>query len=95
MTHEPPPPDLLDERGRMRRLVLSFVIAAVVATLAYTFADDITTAHPSQRGMGSFILFVTGGSFAATFAISLAIQNAIEKRRYRRSLSLPSATLRR
>jgi hypothetical protein len=95
MTNEPPPPDLLDERGRLRRLVLSFVIACVVATVAYWFADGVTTAHPSRRGMGSFILFVTGGSFAVTFASSLAIQNAIEKRRYRKSLSLPSATLRR
>lgn len=91
---EPPPPDILDNRGRFRRLVLSFVIAVVVAVLASWFADDVTRGS-TRRGVGSFWVFVTAGSFAASFAISLAIQNALEKRRYRKSLSLPSATLRR
>jgi hypothetical protein len=92
---EPPPPDLLDERGRMRRLALSFVIAVIVAVIADRVATELVRGSASRRGAGSFWLFVTAGSFAASFTISLAIQNALEKRRYRKSLSLPSATLRR
>lgn len=96
-------PDLLDGRGRMRRLVLSFVTAVIAAAIAYTISDGL--AKPSEMPGGfdggsqerafGFVGYMTGITFAASFGIALAIQNALERRRYLRSLSLPSATVRR
>ena len=99
MTNEPPPPDVLDTRGRMRRLVLSFVIACVVGTIAYWIADGLAgedTLNPAhRRGAFNFIIYVTVGAFAGSFALAQVIQNAIEKKRYLKSLELPTAKLRK
>lgn len=98
-----PPPDLIDSRGRMRRLVLAFVLGVVAASIAYVVADNL--AKPEQMPGGydagsrtrafGFVFYTTGAAFAGVFALALVIQNAIEKRRYVRSLSLPTAKLRR
>jgi hypothetical protein len=97
-----PPPDLIDTRGRMRRLVLSFVIAVVCATIAYLVSNGLAKPDEMPGGFdgGSksrafgFVGYMTGIAFAASFAISLAIQNALEKRRYVKSLGVPQAKVR-
>jgi hypothetical protein len=97
-----PPPDLIDSRGRARRLVLSFVIGVVCGAIAYIIADGLAKpeAMPggwdggSQRRAFGFVFYMTGIAFLATFSIALAIQNHLEKKRYRKSLGLPAATLR-
>jgi hypothetical protein len=99
MTNEPPPPDVLDTRGRMRRLVISFVIAVIVASVAYGIAYGMagkdTERAGRRRGAYNFIIYVTGGAFAGSFALAQVIQNAIEKKRYLKSLELPTAKLRK
>ena len=98
-----PPPDLIDSGGRFRRLVLSFVIAAVCAAIAYFVADALAKPDEmsggmdggSQRRAFGFVFYMSGFAFAGAFGLSLAIQNWLEKQRYRKSLGLPEAKLRR
>ena len=100
---ELPPPDLIDSGGRIRRLVLSFVIACVCAAIAYFIADGLAKpdALPggfdggTKRRAFGFVFYMTGFTFAGTFMIALVIQNALEKKRYRKSLQVPQAKLRR
>lgn len=98
-----PVPDVKDDAGRMRRIVLSFVIGAVVASIAYMIANGLAKPEEmpggfdggSKRRAFGFVFYMTGIAFAASFGVSLAIQNHLEKKRYLKSLSLPSAKLRK
>ena len=87
----------------MRRLVLSFVIGAVCAAIAYAIANGLARPDEmpggfdggSRRRAFGFVGYMTAIAFVATFSLALAIQNHLEKKRYRKSLDLPTAKLRR
>ncbi len=90
---ELPPPDLLDSTGRMRRLVLSFVLGVVAASIAFVICDRmaepdklLATGHYA-RGAYKFVYYMTTLAGAAVFAIALAVQNHLAKKAYRASLT--------
>jgi hypothetical protein len=94
-----PPPDLIDSGGRMRRLVISFVIAVVVASIVYLITNGLAKPDEmpggmdggSQRRAFGFVFYMTGIAFAASLAGSLAILKMFANRRYKQSLAGPSA----
>ena len=91
-----PPPDLLDERGRLRRLALSFVIALAAGSTAYGICYGLARHDlDTDRGAWRFILYTTGLVFAGVFCLVLAILNKLEKKRYIKSLGPPQAKVRR
>ena len=98
-----PPPDLIDSSGRMRRLALAFVIGVVVGGIAYLIANGLAKPDEmpnvmdggSKRRAFGFVFYMTGFAFASAFGISLAVLNALEKKRYRKSLSIPHAQVRK
>lgn len=97
-----PPPDVIDARGRMRRLVLAFVIASVVGAIAYVVADGLAKpdAMPggfdggSQSRAFGFVFYVTGFAFAGSFALALVIQNHFAKRKWQHE-QIPKAKIKR
>jgi hypothetical protein len=98
MADDAPVPDLLDERGRLRRIALSSVIAVVFAGLVFLIFDRI--AEPDQMAGGwdggskarayEFVYYFTGGALFVGFTASLAIQNALARRKDMRR-QLPKA----
>ncbi len=99
---ELPPPDLIDARGRLRRLVLAFVIAAACAATAYLIADGLAKPEEMPGGFdgGSksrafgFVFYMTGFTFAGTFALALVVQNHLAKRKARHE-QIPEARIKR
>ncbi len=91
-------PDLLDERGRLRRLAIASVIAVLAAGIAYFVCDQLATPDElrpsSQRGAYRFVYYVTGGVLAGAFTAAMAIQKALVRRQEARAGSLPPARLR-
>jgi hypothetical protein len=92
---ELPAPDLKDSTGRMRRIVLSLLIAGACSGLAYVIANAVikpeTEAHKAhvtsgQMSAGTFVIWVTLVVFALSLSAALAIQNAIAKKKWRDNL---------
>ena len=87
-----PPPDLKDQAGRLRRLVLALIVGAAVATVAYFIADGLAkpdehlAAGDYKHGAFRFVFYMTGFFGAAAFITTLAIGNAIAKKKWRQSL---------
>ncbi len=95
-------PDLKDSAGRMRRLVLSLLIASAVAAIAYVIAyevaatgTDARVAHITTRQMSrsAFIVWVAGLSFPVTFTVVLGIQNMLAKRAWSAEHRIARATV--
>ena len=99
MTQDPGVPDLLDDRGRLRRLALAFVIAVFAAGIAYFICDRLATPEEASPYAGSqaraykFVYYVTGLVFAVSITGSLALLKALARRAERNS-TLPPAKLR-
>lgn len=96
-------PDLKDSSGRMRRIVLSLLIGAAVAALAYMITHALVepekapqVAHVTRGQMSAetFVLWVTLVSFAVAVSAALAIQNAIAKRQWQKEQAIPRAKVR-
>ena len=92
---ELPVPDLKDSTGRMRRIVLSLLIAGACAGIAYFVAGIIVkpetcapTMHVTRQQMsaGTFVIWITLVVFALSLSAALAIQNAIAKKKWRDGL---------
>ena len=90
-----PPPDLTDNRGRLRRLVIALLVAGAAAMLGYTIADGL--AKPDEmiaagKTAGSvarasqFVFYVAGVVGIVVFLAALKIQNKLADRAYRKSL---------
>jgi hypothetical protein len=101
---ELPPPDVMDSAGRMRRLVLAFVVGVVVASIAYMVTNamakpdavsaaqldgEVTTSHGG--GAYKFVWYMTAFFGAAAFATTLAIANHRAKNAWKRDRDVPQA----
>jgi hypothetical protein len=96
-------PDLKDSSGRMRRIVLSLLIAGAVAGVSYAIAHAVvqpeTEAHKmhvtsGQMSGGTFVIWVTLVSFAVALTAALGIQNALAKRAWNEEQRIAKATVR-
>src|SRR5262245_35318747 len=83
-----PPPDLMDNRGRLRRIVIALLVAGAAAAFAYAIADGLVTRsdHGSNARASQFVFYVTGFVGMAVFLATLTIQNKLADRAYRKSL---------
>ncbi len=97
---ELPQPDVMDRAGRMRRLVMSFVVGVVCAGAAYAIARAVIPASELDRpfeyvsrnmSATGFVNWLTGITFGVTFAITLAITTVISKRKWQRERNVPPA----
>ncbi len=90
-----PPPDLMDNRGRLRRIVIALLVAGAAAAAGYAIADQL--AKPDEmiaagKSTGSvarasqFVFYVAGFVGIAAFLATLALQNKLADRAYRKSL---------
>jgi len=95
MTTELPAPDLKDSTGRMRRIVLSLLIAGACSGIAYVIANALikpeTEAYKvrvthDQMSAGTFVIWVALVVFALSLSAALAIQNALAKKKWRDNL---------
>ena len=101
--NELPQPDLMDRSGRLRRLVLASIIGAAAFAIAWTITNQLAKPDElAQHGVYSgtsvrnayrFIWYFSGATFAGAFAITLAITNALAKRKWRRELVPPAKQL--
>lgn len=95
-----PPPDLLDTQGRLRRLVIAFLVGLAAAAAAYAITDAIVDPGSAATGAGrqmaraySTVYYVTALAGGACFLLALVIQRHLAKRRWRRDL-VPRAKIR-
>jgi hypothetical protein len=93
-----PPPDLRDQAGRLRRLVLALIVGAAAGTIAFTIAHQMSepetlTAYGSSGRAWKLVGYVTGFAGAGAFLITLAIANYVAKRRAERD-RVPRAEVR-
>ena len=98
-----PPPDLMDNRGRIRRIVISLMLGGVAGALGYLLADSLAKPDAmveAGKTMGQvarasqFVFYVAGLAFAVVFLVALTIQNKLADRKYRASLGPPQAKAR-
>ena len=90
-----PGPDLMDNSGRLRRLVIALLLAGAAAALGYFVADRLAqpdamiaagkTAGSVARA-SQFVFYVAGLAGIVVFLVALTIQNKIADRKYRESL---------
>jgi hypothetical protein len=80
-----PPPDLLDHRGRMNRVVAALAVGVALAVGAYSITSSLAGSdlERGNRGAGRFIFGFTGLAFAVGFTVTHAILVRLEKRRWR------------
>ena len=99
---ELPQPDLMDQSGRARRLVLALIIGAAAAAAAYFIADAMAqpdannhghyyTQH--EAGAYQFVWYVTAFAGALGFIATIAIGNDLAKRRWRKQLVAQARTI--
>lgn len=96
---ELPPPDIRDASGRMRRLVLAFVVGVVAAAITYMICMQIAEPDtlPNLGGKSArayrFVYYMTGLVGAGGFSLTLVIQNWIAKKAWQRERGVASAKL--
>ena len=93
---ELPPPDLMDQSGRMRRLVLALIIGAACAAVAYLVCDHLAQpdAMPnagvydggSKARAFKFVGYMMGFFGIIGFIVTLKLANARADRKYKESL---------
>lgn len=92
-------PDVLDERGRLRRLVLALIIGGAVASITYGIANGMAKPDEMPGGFDGghaarayqFVGYMTGFFGIAAFIIMLVVAKALARRRERRAYGLPQA----
>jgi hypothetical protein len=90
-----PAPDLMDNSGRLRRIVIALLLAGAAAAAGYFVADRLAqpdamiaagkTAGSVARA-SQFVFYVAGLAGIVVFLVALTIQNKIADRKYRESL---------
>jgi cytochrome c oxidase assembly factor CtaG len=84
-----PEPDLRDQAGRLRRLVISLFVAAVVGAITFGVArvvvqpaSEPAAAHVNRNlSAGGFVMWVAAFVAAGAFVLALALQTWLAKRR--------------
>lgn len=94
---ELPPPDIRDSTGRLRRLVLAFVLGVVAASIAYVLLVNLAQPDSEPGGLGGqrgrawkFVYYFTAVAGAGVFAIALVVQNVLAKKRWRAEQVAPA-----
>jgi len=96
-------PDVLDQSGRARRLVLSLIVGAAVAAIAFFIcdrlakpddmvADGVYTAGHVSRAY-NFVYYTTGLFGALAFSATLAATTYLAKQKWRKQKDLPPARI--
>lgn len=93
-------PDLMDQSGRAKRLVLALTAAVIVAAAVYGVLyaiakpEDVAAAHAEgisvarhARTAWQFVFYFAGAAGIATFLVTLAIANKVADAKYRRELT--------
>ena len=98
-----PQPDLMDQRGRMRRIVIALLLGGAAGALGYFIADSLAkpddmiaagkTAGSVARA-SQFVFYVAGLAFIVVFLAALKVQNTLADRKYRAGL-VPRAEVRK
>jgi len=100
---ELPPPDLMDNQGRLRRIVIALLVGGAAAALGYYIADSM--ARPDEmvaagKTSGSvarasqFVFYVAGFAGIFMFLVALKLQDWLADKKYRASLGPPQARAR-
>lgn len=97
-----PAPDLKDDAGRMRRIVIALLLGGAAAAVGYFVADQLAEPDAmiaagktsgSVARASQFVFYVAGLAGIVVFLIALTIQNKLADRKYREGL-VPSAKVR-
>ncbi len=88
---ELPQMDLMDQGGRLKRLVLALIIGAACGTAAYFVATSLTggaadNPYNWKGGATKFIWYMTAFFGAVGFILTLGIAEKIAKKKWRDSL---------
>jgi hypothetical protein len=86
-----PPPDIMDEGGRLRRLVLALLVGAACGTAAYFIASSLTGGEADnpynwKGGPTKFIWYMTAFFGAVGFVLTMGITEKIAKKKWMQSL---------
>jgi hypothetical protein len=90
-----PAPDLKDNTGRMRRIVIALLLGGAAAALGYFIADQLARPDamvaagktPGSVGRASqFVFYVAGLAGVVVFLVALTVQNKLADRKYRANL---------
>ena len=97
------PDDLMDQRGRMNRLLASLVVGVALGAIAYVLCmqlakpDEVTSASVTldsgKSGAYRFVYYLTGGALAGGFVVTLVILNARAAKRWRERRVPPAKAL--
>ena len=86
-------PDVMDQAGRAKRLVLAVIVGASCAAIAYLVTRNMTNNTPTDpivingnHGVEKFVFYMTGLAFALGLGITLAITNVLANRKWRSEL---------
>jgi hypothetical protein len=88
---ELPQPDVMDQAGRAKRLVLGLIIGAACAAIAYLVCSHLTAGtHDNfynwKGGPTKFVWYMTGLFGAFGLVVTLAITNQLAKNKWRKQL---------
>ncbi len=91
---ELPPPDLMDEGGRLQRLVLALLVGAACGAAAYFVCDRLAQPDAMTGGFDGghqarafkFVFYMVGFFGVAGFLITLSIANGRAKKRWHQAL---------
>ena len=103
MSSELPPPDLKDNTGRLRRLVIAMLLGGAAAGITFFICDSLAkpdempragvySAGSISRAYG-FVYYTTALVGGIVFSIALAVQNHLAKKKWRAE-RVPTAKVR-
>lgn len=82
-----PQPDLMDQSGRLRRLVVALLVGVCAGALAYFVTSSMAQPDTARTtGAYKFVFYMTALAGGLAFAIALVVQNKLADRRYREGL---------
>ena len=82
-----PPPDLMDQGGRARRLFLALLVGAAVGTGTYVYTYRLADPdHQSTYGGYKFVYFMTAFFGAVAFILTIGILNKRADKKYKDAL---------
>ena len=87
---EPPPPDLMDSAGRLRRLALALIIGASAGALAYFLANTLIAPEQHkyivtsrQMSRDTFVIYVGLIAAFVSFTVAVMVQNRLAKTKWK------------
>jgi putative solute:sodium symporter small subunit len=82
-----PPPDLMAQSGRARRLFLALLAAGAVAASVYGITYKMSDPdHQATTGGFKFVFYMTGFAFVAVFIVVIKVLNWRADKKYRAQL---------